>query len=125
MTQFVNEHVTPFLNKVTEETSVDSIQCLRASLITINEEYIAREQTEIDNLHHIIREAQDILEIEAGEIDEDGTTAFGTVEGTPCADTPLSDAPTYATNDHNFPVPFPETEIDPEFQVDPVINTGL
>ncbi len=60
---------------------------------------------------------QEVLEIKAGEIDKDGTTAFGTVVGTPCADTPLSDAPTYTTDDHDFPVPFPETEINSEFQV--------
>ncbi len=114
--------MTPFLNEVTEETSVESIQHLRTSLIAVNEEYIAREQTEIDNLHRIIREAQDILEIEAGEIDEDSTTAVG-IEGTPRADTPLSNAPTYATDDHDFPVPLPETEINPEFQVDPPFGT--
>ncbi len=85
----------------------------------VNKEYIAREQAEINNLHHIICEVQDILEIEAGEINEDGTVAIGFPEGTPCADTPLSDTPTYATKDHDFPIPFPETEIDPEFQVDP------
>ncbi len=122
VTRFINKHITPFLNKVTEETSINSIQHLRTSLITVNKEYIAREQAEIDNLHHIIHEAQDILEIEAGEIDEDGTTAVG-IEGTPRADTPLSDAPTYATDNHGFPVPFPETEIDLEFQVDPPFGT--
>jgi len=109
--------------EVTEETSIESIQCLCASLIQVNEEYIAREQAEIDDLHRIIHEAQDILEIEAGEIDEDGTTAIGTVEGTPCADTPLFNAPTYTTDDHDFPVPLLETEINPEFQVDPPFGT--
>ena len=126
-TPTINKHVWQFITdhfpKVTEETSVESIQHLWASLIQVNEEYIAREQAEIDNLHRIIHEAQDILEIEAGEINEDGTTAIGTVEGTPQADTPLSDAPTYATDNHNFPVPLPETEIDPEFQVDPPFGT--
>ena len=61
---------------------------------------------------------QDILEIEEGEIDEDGTTAFHTAIGTPRADTPLSDTPTYTTDDHYFPEPYPETEINPEIQVD-------
>ncbi len=119
ITQFIDEHITPFIEEVTEHTSIDSIQHLRAALIQVNDEYIAREQAEIDNLHHIIREAQDILEIETGEIDEDSTTAIGFPEGTPCTDTPLSDAPTYTTDDHDFPIPFPETEINPEFQVDP------
>src|SRR5882762_3772944 len=70
VTQFLNKHVTPFLNEVTEETSVESIQCFHASLIAVNEEYITREQEEINNLRHIIHEAQDILEMEAGEINE-------------------------------------------------------
>ncbi len=119
VTQFIDEHITPFVNEVTKHTSVDSITHLRAALIQVNDEYITREQAEIDNLHHIICEAQDILEIEAGEIDEDSTFAIRFLEGTPHADTPHSDAPTYTTEDHDFPVPFPETEIDPEFQVDP------
>ncbi len=103
---------------VTEDTPVESIQRVCAALIQVNEEYIAREQAEIDNLHRIICEAQDILEIEAGEIDEDGTFAFHTAVGTPHADTPLSDTPTYATNDPHFPEPFLETEINTEIQVD-------
>ncbi len=123
----INEHVTQFITEhfpeITEETSVDSIQCLCAALIQVNDKYIAQEQAEINNLHRIIREVQDILEIKTGEINEDSTTAFGTVEGTPRADTPVSDAPTYSTDDHNFPVPLPETEIDPEFQVDPPFGT--
>src|SRR5712664_580055 len=90
-TPVIDEHVTQFiteyLESVTEDTPVKSIQRVRAALIQVNEEYIAREQAEIDNLRHIIHEAQDILEIEAGEIDEDGTTAFHTAVGTPCADT--------------------------------------
>ncbi len=118
VTQFINEYVTPFVNSVTEHTSVDSIERVRATLIQVNDEYIAREQAEIDNLCRIIREAQDILEIEAGEIDKDSTFAIGFPEGTPRADSPVSDAPTYATDDHDFPIPFPETEINPEFQVD-------
>src|SRR6266404_2566705 len=118
VTRFIDKHVTPFVNEVTEQTSVDSIQRLCAALIQVNDEYIAWEQAEIDNLHCIIREAQDILEIEEGEIDEDGTTTFHTAIGTPHTDTPLSDAPTYATNDHYFPKPFLETEINPEIQVD-------
>ena len=61
---------------------------------------------------------QDILEIEEGEINEDGTTAFHTAIGTPRADTPLSDTPTYATDNHYFPEPYLETEINPEIQVD-------
>ncbi len=113
-TQFINE----YLGSVTEDTPVESIQRVRAALIQVNEEYIAREQAEIDNLRHIISEAQDILEIEAGEINEDGTSAFETAVGTPRTDTPLSDTPTYATDDHYFPEPFLETEINPEIQVD-------
>jgi len=35
-----------------------------------------------------------------------------------CADTPLSDTPTYATDNPYFPEPFPETEINLEIQVD-------
>ncbi len=58
VTQFIDNHVTPFVNEVTEHTSVDSIQQLRTALIQVNEEYIAREQLEIDNLNHIIHEAQ-------------------------------------------------------------------
>src|SRR6266404_2285325 len=69
-TPVIDEHVTQFiteyLDTVTEDTPVKSIQRVRAALIQVNEEYIAREQAEIDNLHRIIREAQDILEIEAG-----------------------------------------------------------
>ncbi len=121
-TPVIDEHVTQFiteyLDTVTEDTPVESIQRVRAALIQVNEEYIAREQAEIDNLHRIICEAQDILEIEAGEIDEDGTSAFHTAVGTPRADTPLSDTPTYATDNPHFPEPFPETEINPEIQVD-------
>src|SRR6266404_5701218 len=121
-TPVIDEHVTQFiteyLESVTEDTPVKSIQRVRAALIQVNEEYIAREQAEIDNLHRIIREAQDILEIEAGEIDEDGTSAFETAVGTPRTDTPLSDTPTYATDDQYFPEPFPETEINMEIQVD-------
>src|SRR6266403_4936484 len=116
--EYATQFITEFLGSVTEHTSVDSIQRVRAALIQVNEEYIAREQAKIDNLHCIIREAQDILEIEAGEIDEDGTSAFHTAVGTPRADTPLSDTPTYATDDPHFPEPFPETEINPEIQVD-------
>ena len=97
-TPTINEHVTQFINKhfpeVTEETPVYAIQHLHAALIQVNEEYIAREQAEINNLHHIIHEAQDILEIKAGEINEDSTMAFETVEGTPHADSPVSNAPT-------------------------------
>ncbi len=118
VTQFINEYITPFVDSVTEHTSVESIQHVCAALIQVNDEYIAREQAEIDNLRRIIREAQDILEIEAGEIDEDGTIAIRFPEGTPPIDTPVSDTPTYATDDHDFPIPFPETEIDPERQVD-------
>ena len=118
VTQFINKYVTPFVDSVTEHTSVDSIEHVRAALIQVNDKYIAREQAEIDNLCRIIHEAQDILEIEAGEIDEDSTFAIGFPEGTPRTDTPFSDAPTYATDDHNFPVPFLETEINLEFQVD-------
>src|SRR6266404_1155100 len=84
VTQFINEYVTPFVDSVTEHTSVDSIQHVRATLVQVNKEYIAREQAEIDNLRRIIRKVQDILEIEAGEIDEDGTSAFQTAVGTPC-----------------------------------------
>src|SRR6266404_1064430 len=118
VTQFINEYVTPFVDSVTEHTSVDSIQRVRAALIQVNDEYIACEQEEIDNLRRIIQEAQDILEIEAGEIDEDGTSAFYTAVGTLHADAPFSDTPTYATDDPHFPEPFPETEINPEIQVD-------
>ncbi len=121
-TPVIDEHTTQFiteyLGSVTEDTPVESIQRIRAALIQVNEEYITREQAEIDNLHCIIQEVQDILEIEAGEIDEDGTSAFQTAVGTPRADTPLSDTPTYATDDPHFPEPFPETEINPEIQVD-------
>src|SRR6266404_1325590 len=121
-TPVIDEHVTQFITEyldlVTEDTPVESIQRVCAALIQVNEEYIAREQAEIDNLHRIICEAQDILEIEAGEIDEDGTFAFHTAVGTPHADTPLSDTPTYATNDPHFPEPFLETEINTEIQVD-------
>src|SRR6267378_5432012 len=60
VTQFIDEHVTPFVDSVTEHTSIDSIQCLCAALIQVNEEYIAREQAEINNLHRIIREAQEV-----------------------------------------------------------------
>src|SRR6266404_5371194 len=118
VTQFINEYVTPFVDSVTEHTSVDSIERVHAALIQVYDEYIAREQAEIDNLRCIIREAQDILEIEAGEIDEDSTSTFHTAVGTPHADTPFSDTPTYATDDPHFPEPFPETEINLEIQVD-------
>src|SRR6266404_4416094 len=116
--EYATQFITEYLGSVTEDTPVESIQRVRVALIQVNEEYIAREQAEIDNLCRIISEAQDILEIEAGEIDKDRTSAFQTAVGTPRADTPLSDTPTYATNDPHFPEPFPETEINPEIQVD-------
>ncbi len=116
--EYATQFITEYLSSVTEDTPVESIQRVHAALIQVNEEYITCEQAEIDNLRRIISEVQDILEIEAGEIDKDGTSAFQTAVGTPCADTPLSDTPTYATDDPHFPEPFPETEINPEIQVD-------
>ena len=41
VTRFIDEHVTPFVDSVTEHTSIDSIQRLRAALIQVNDKYIA------------------------------------------------------------------------------------
>src|SRR6266404_3078432 len=62
----VTQFITEYLESVTEDTPVKSIQRVHAALIQVNKEYIAREQAKIDNLHRIIREAQDIQPIPRG-----------------------------------------------------------